>query len=140
MSQLTEPEEGLCIIHFLCNHLCHHISSMHINGADGHDPLSVCLREVTQQQVDECVELLDLLLVVVLQSVLITLLHTSKGYVHICGPPDLSASQSHLVEQEGRLSYYILAFLYCHSGSSWLSPSESCCSWSLLVLCYIAMM
>ena len=37
-----------------------------------------------------------LFLVVVFQSILISLFHPAEGNVDLCGPPDLGPSQSHL--------------------------------------------
>ena len=96
VSELAEPQESLRTIHLLCNHLCHHVSSVHVNSANSHDPLSVSLGEVSQEEMDEGVQLVHLLLVVVLQSCLVTFFQSGEGYVHLRGPPDLSASQCNL--------------------------------------------
>ena len=45
--ELTQPEEGLGIVHLLSHHLCHYISGMDINGADGHNHLSITLGEIS---------------------------------------------------------------------------------------------
>lgn len=96
VSQLAEPDEGLRIFNLLCNHLLNNISGMHIDGTDGHDSLSVSFWEITKEKVDESIELIDLLLVVVLQRCLKPFLHPIESYVHLCSPPDLSASKCHL--------------------------------------------
>ena len=53
VSELGEPKEGLCIVHLVRNHLLHHISGMHINGADGHDLLAITFSQFPQQVSDE---------------------------------------------------------------------------------------
>lgn len=92
MSQLAKPDEGLRVLHLLCYHLLNNIPSVDINSANGHDPLSVSLREITEQKVDESVQLVDLFLVVVFECCLKAFLHPAEGYVHFRGPPDLSTS------------------------------------------------
>ena len=57
MSQLTKPSECLGVFHFLLNEFGHHISCMYINGAYCHNFLSVSFGEVTQQVVNQLVEL-----------------------------------------------------------------------------------
>lgn len=42
------------------DHLGHHVSGVHINGADGHDFHSVAGAEISNEQSDECVQLADL--------------------------------------------------------------------------------
>ena len=46
--QLAEPSEGLGILHLLNNHLLYHVTSMDVNGTDGHDTLPAGLGHVTQ--------------------------------------------------------------------------------------------
>ena len=73
---------------------------MDIDGAHGHDPLPAPLGQVSEEQVDEGVELGHLLLVVVLESVLVALLQSVEGQVDLSGPPHLGPSQSHLKHRE----------------------------------------
>ena len=108
MSELTEPQEGLGIIHFLSDDLCHHVSGMHIDGADGHDPLPVGFREVSKQQVDESVQLVHLFLVVVLEGCLVPFLQSGERYVDLCGPPHLGASQRDLKIQFQLLLVHVI--------------------------------
>ena len=96
MSELTEPQEGLGIVHFLSDDLCHHVSGVDIDGTDGHDPLPVGFREVSEQQVDERVQLVHLFLVVVLEGSLVPFLQSGECYVDLRGPPHLGASQCDL--------------------------------------------
>ena len=96
MSQLTEPDKCLGILHFLSNHLLHHISCMDVNGADCHDALSVTFRQITKQQMDQCVQLVHLFLVVILECCLKAFFHSTESNIYLCCPPDLSTSQSHL--------------------------------------------
>lgn len=96
VSQLTEPGESLGIFHFLCYHLLYYISCMDINGTDGHDTLSITLCEVSKQQVDQGVQLAYLLLEVVFECCFKSFFHSTEGNIHLCCPPDLSASQCHL--------------------------------------------
>ena len=76
------------------------ISGVHVNGTDGHDFLSVSLTELPDQHGDECVQLSHLLLEVILQCVLISLLQTTKRDTNLSRPPNLSTTQSHLVESK----------------------------------------
>ena len=96
----------------LQDHLGHHVTSMHINGTDGHDVLTVSLGEVTQQHGDEVVELLDLLLVVVLEGVLVAFFQPTKRHVDFCGPPDLGACQRHLRDRRELLVAIRQAFVF----------------------------
>ena len=60
MSELAEPSEGLRILHLLLYELRHHVPGVDVDGADGHDALSVALGEFAQQEPDEGVQLRDL--------------------------------------------------------------------------------
>lgn len=84
--------------HLLRDDLVHHISGVHVDGADGHDFLPVSGRQLPDQHGDECVQLVHLLLIIVLHGVLVSLLQPGEGHAHISGPPDLSAGQRHLQE------------------------------------------
>ncbi len=106
MPKLTEPKEGLSIVNFLADHFGHHISSMDVNGTDSHDPLSVSLGQISQEQVDERVQLVHLLLVVVLDGCLISFLEPGECDVHFRGPPYLSACKSHLYRLKRESSNY----------------------------------
>ena len=44
--QLAEPGEGLGILSLLLDQLAHHVTSVHIDGTDGHDLLTVATGEV----------------------------------------------------------------------------------------------
>ena len=48
VSELAEPGEGLGILHLLLDELLHHVPGMHVDGADGHDPLTVSFGELAQ--------------------------------------------------------------------------------------------
>lgn len=61
MAELRQPHEGLRAVHLLQNHLGHHITCVDVNGAHGHDLLTVAFRQIPDQPVDERVQLLDLL-------------------------------------------------------------------------------
>ena len=49
-----------CGSHPLCDELGHHITSVHVNGAQGHDLLPVPAGQLSQKQVDQGVQLGDL--------------------------------------------------------------------------------
>lgn len=82
--------------YLLSDDLGHHIPGVDVDGADGHDLLTVPWRELANKQGDECIELAHLLLVVLLHGILIALLEAGKRHGHVHGPPDLGASESHL--------------------------------------------
>lgn len=48
MSELAEPGEGLSVVDLLVDELGHHVSGVHVDGADSHDLLPVAAREVAQ--------------------------------------------------------------------------------------------
>lgn len=84
MPQLRQPRKGLTVSHLqghkrserqtakgshtkarLTSYLLtyetgHHIASVHVYGADGHDFLPVALGQISQQHMDERVQLCDL--------------------------------------------------------------------------------
>lgn len=96
VSELRQPGEGLRAVHLGGNQFAHHVTSMHINGTDGHDLLSISRGQLTQQQSNQVVQLLHLLFVVVFQSIFVPFLQPSKGNVDLCCPPNLCATESHL--------------------------------------------
>lgn len=86
--------------YLVSNHLGYHISGMYINSTDGHNLLSVTLRQLTDQHSNEVIQLLNLLLVVLFQCILITFLQSSECYIYFCGPPNLSTAQSNLKKEQ----------------------------------------
>ena len=74
MPELAEPDKGLGVVYLLMDEFGHNVSSMNVDCTDGHDPLPVALGHVSQQKVDEGVQLSHLLLVVVFQGILIAFL------------------------------------------------------------------
>lgn len=86
--------------YLLGNHLGHHVSCVDVDGADGHDLLPVAWCELTHQHGDEGVELGNLLPVVLLHGAVVALLQTAEGHAYVRCPPDLSAGQRHLMEEE----------------------------------------
>lgn len=86
--------------HLLSNHFEHYISCMHINGAYGHNLLSVPLGKLANQHGDECFKLDYLLFVIVLHGILITFFQSGKCNAYLSCPPDLSAGQGYLWQHE----------------------------------------
>ena len=97
------------------DHLGHGVPTVHIDGADAHHlstthKVNFCLlnllpipfAEVAKEQADERVQLPDLLLVVILQSILVALFQSMEGIVHFQRPKDLGASQSNLGQESKR--------------------------------------
>ncbi len=62
VSQLTQPLEGLRVIDLLVDQGGHNVTGVHVDGANGHDLLTVTFAEFTDQHVDESIELMDLLI------------------------------------------------------------------------------
>ena len=60
MSELRKPKKGLGTVYLLQDKLLHYISSMDIDGTDGHDLLSIALGQVPKEVGDERVQLRDL--------------------------------------------------------------------------------
>ena len=60
VTQLRQPQERLGAVHLLCDHLGHHVTGVHVDGADRHDLLTVSRRQVSQQHGDQIVQLGDL--------------------------------------------------------------------------------
>lgn len=77
---------------------------MHIDGAYGHDFLSVTFGELPNQHGNEGVQLGYLLLVIFLHCILIAFLHPGEGNPNLGCPPDLGARKSHLGKWDGSVS------------------------------------
>ena len=75
---------------------------MDIDGADGHHLLPFSFGQGAKQEGDEAVQLVDLLFVVILQSILVALFQSMEGVVHFQRPKDLGASQSNLGQESKR--------------------------------------
>lgn len=60
VSKLAKPGEGLRVVHLLLDEFGYHITSMHINRAYCHNFLPVPCSEVTQEVIDELVQLRNL--------------------------------------------------------------------------------
>lgn len=88
--------------HLLSGHLGHHVPGVDVDGADGHDLLSIARCELPNQHGDEAVELGHLLPVVLFHGVVITLLQTDKRHAHVRRPPDRSECRSKRPESEVR--------------------------------------
>ena len=50
MPQLGLPQELTAVLRLLQDHLGDHVPRMHVNGANGHDLLSVVPAQLAQQQ------------------------------------------------------------------------------------------
>lgn len=87
------------IVHLLSDHLRYDVSGMDIDGADGHDLLTITVCELSDQQGDEGVKLGYLFPIVLLKGIIIALINAGKGHIDIRSPPDLSAGQCHLEQQ-----------------------------------------
>ena len=55
--ELAEPSECLGVVHLLLDEFGHHIASMDINCTHSHNLLSVTGTEVTQEVIDELIQL-----------------------------------------------------------------------------------
>lgn len=98
VSELAEPDKGLRIVNFLLNEFSYNISSMNIYGTGSHDSLSVSFAHVSQQEVDEDIQLGHLLLVVIFQGILVPLLQSVECKVYLCRPPYLGTSKCNLLD------------------------------------------
>ena len=53
MPQLGLPQELATVLDLVGDHLGDHVPRMHVNGANGHDLLSVVPAQLAQQQSDQ---------------------------------------------------------------------------------------
>ena len=53
MPQLGLPQELTAVLRLLQDHLGDHVPRMHVNGANGHDLLSVAFGQIAQQHDDQ---------------------------------------------------------------------------------------
>ena len=60
MAQLGQPGKALSVLYFGTDEFGHYITGVHINGTDGHNLLTITLRQLTNQHLDERIQLLDL--------------------------------------------------------------------------------
>ena len=84
------------VSYLLVDKFCNDITSVHINGTDGHNFLSVSLAQFSDQHCNESIQLLNLFLEVILQGIFITFLQATKCNVDLSCPPNLGTTQGNL--------------------------------------------
>ena len=60
VTELRHPDEGLGVFSFFGDDDRYHVTSVHVDSADGHDLLAVPRRQVANKHGDQIVQLIDL--------------------------------------------------------------------------------
>jgi len=109
-AQLRLPRKGTSRIGLHQNHFEHDITSVHVNGTNGHNLLTIALWQVAEQKGDEIVELSNLLLRVVLHRALVAFFQPRENDANLGGPPNLRCGERYLsgIIKEPLLTRFLL--------------------------------